>query len=476
MNLFQQYGIKEVADVVFYSITKIGDEEFYVPVLFLDTLKVTTLNQSASKVSAEGGYANKKLIGWNFGKDIKLTLEDALFSPASMSMLWGGDLQAKLSPYTSAIVKINLANKYGRLHYSTRAYSSPEFTDEEWDIIYKAVEIQKVPLSDDSTKKFWDFSGKAQDSDTPRFWKKYYVKDDPIIEQNRTELRKRYFQRSWAYDHEDELSKATLALTGSREDSEYGSIFNNSMAMPQIVINTIISFITEITRLGKIDTDYEDIEVVDRMEKCVVKSKNGLTISTVEQKKNLLKYYQNDRTSSYTIYYDAKTMQPLLNLSDNIINSWNTTTSDKFTIKTGTIYYKWSRTVKYKTQASDGILGKTLVIDAEQFPGLYKIVGETYIREQKTHKDQRYQFVINKAQVSNTTNIVLQADGEPTTFSMDIDVLNPLNGAMIELKQFDVDDDYIHGGTRIVPQNSDYTYTPTITEFKEAGFNNDEIY
>ena len=43
MNLFERYGIKEVADVVFYSITKVGDEEFYTPVLVLDTLKVSTI-------------------------------------------------------------------------------------------------------------------------------------------------------------------------------------------------------------------------------------------------------------------------------------------------------------------------------------------------------------------------------------------------------------------------------------------------
>ena len=52
MNLFQKYGIKEVADVVFYSITAIGDEEFYTPVLFLDTLKVSTLEKAAEKVEA----------------------------------------------------------------------------------------------------------------------------------------------------------------------------------------------------------------------------------------------------------------------------------------------------------------------------------------------------------------------------------------------------------------------------------------
>ena len=52
MNLFKQYGIKEVADVVFYSITKVGDEEFYTPVLVLDTLKVSTIEKSAEKVVA----------------------------------------------------------------------------------------------------------------------------------------------------------------------------------------------------------------------------------------------------------------------------------------------------------------------------------------------------------------------------------------------------------------------------------------
>ena len=65
MNLFQKYGIKEVADVVFYSINEIGDEVFYTPVLYLDTLKVSTIEKTAEKVDARGGYGNKKLITWN---------------------------------------------------------------------------------------------------------------------------------------------------------------------------------------------------------------------------------------------------------------------------------------------------------------------------------------------------------------------------------------------------------------------------
>ena len=55
-----------------------------------------------------------------------------------MSLIWGGELQAKLSPYTSAITKMMMANKYGKLNYSTKAYPSPVLTDEEWEIVFRS--------------------------------------------------------------------------------------------------------------------------------------------------------------------------------------------------------------------------------------------------------------------------------------------------------------------------------------------------
>jgi hypothetical protein len=138
MNLFQKYGIKEVADVVFYSMTKVGDEIIYTPVLYLDTLKVSTIEKTAEKVSAQGGKGNKKLVSWNYGKEFSLSLEDALFTPASMSMIWGGKLNSKLSIYTSTLAKANIANKYGSLHYSTKAYPSPALSEDEWKLVFKA--------------------------------------------------------------------------------------------------------------------------------------------------------------------------------------------------------------------------------------------------------------------------------------------------------------------------------------------------
>ena len=231
--------------------------------------------------------------------------------------------------------------------------------------------------------------------------------------------------------------------------------------------------LNEIDKIGTIETDIHDLEVIDRMEKCIVKNRKGLTINTLEQKQNLFKYYLDDKSSSYTIYYDAKTMLPLFRVIDGKIDM----DQENFTIKMGTVYYKWTRTVKYKESEDDAILGKTLVIDAETFPDAYKIVGETYIRNQKTGKDQRYQFIIHRANVSSDTSITLEAEGDPTTFSMQIDVLTPPNDIMMELKQYDVEDDPIEGGTRIVPQKSKYTYTPANVEYiEEVAEKNEEIY
>jgi hypothetical protein len=52
-------------------------------------LKVSTIEQTAEQVDARGGKGNPKLITWDYGKEITLTLEDALFSPKSMAIMLG---------------------------------------------------------------------------------------------------------------------------------------------------------------------------------------------------------------------------------------------------------------------------------------------------------------------------------------------------------------------------------------------------
>ena len=87
MNILDRYGIKEVADVTFYDINADGSPKR--PVLYLDTLKVTTIEQTAEETEARGGKGNAALIAWDYGKEINVTIEDALFSAKSMAIMFG---------------------------------------------------------------------------------------------------------------------------------------------------------------------------------------------------------------------------------------------------------------------------------------------------------------------------------------------------------------------------------------------------
>ena len=86
-SILDRYGIKEVADVTFYTIDSAGKPA--APVLYLDTLKVSTIEQTAESSDARGGKGNAALISWDYGKEITVTLEDALFSAKSMAIMFG---------------------------------------------------------------------------------------------------------------------------------------------------------------------------------------------------------------------------------------------------------------------------------------------------------------------------------------------------------------------------------------------------
>ena len=62
-NILEKYGIKEVADVMFYEIAANGKPG--APALYLDTLKVSTIEQTAEEAEARGGKGNPALIIWD---------------------------------------------------------------------------------------------------------------------------------------------------------------------------------------------------------------------------------------------------------------------------------------------------------------------------------------------------------------------------------------------------------------------------
>lgn len=93
-----RFGIKEVADVRFYEITAGADasaEAAYAaikgktPVIEFDTLKVSNIESTAENSDARGGKGNAALISWDYGREVTLTIEDALMSMECLSMLFG---------------------------------------------------------------------------------------------------------------------------------------------------------------------------------------------------------------------------------------------------------------------------------------------------------------------------------------------------------------------------------------------------
>ena len=263
-NILDTYGIKEVADVTMYEIVDNAGVISYKPVLFLDTLKVSTIEQTAEQTSARGGKGNPELIIWDYGKEITLNLEDALFSPQSMNIMLGGMEGGKL-------------------------------------------------------------------------------------------------------------------------------------------------------------VDMDTVTSVNRMQK--VEIKETTTVPSGDEK-----WYS---TADFSLL-EAGT-----------------------TVNAGTFVYQEKPTA---------VTGKTINITAANFPGTYRIVGETYARSQKTGKDEYFQFEIPKAKMGAENTITLEAEGDPTVFNMTMKVLRPDDGVMMKLTQFNLDETPVtkHTVTFDVTTNaSDLTITTT---------------
>ena len=91
--ILDKYAIKEVADVMFYELDSKGAPS--APVLYLDTLKTSTLSQSSEVVDARGGKGNVKILSWDTNKELTIEMEDAVFSAKSLQIMFGGDMIVK---------------------------------------------------------------------------------------------------------------------------------------------------------------------------------------------------------------------------------------------------------------------------------------------------------------------------------------------------------------------------------------------
>ena len=86
-----KYGIREICDVVLRAKArmKVGKKVFYKdePVIYFDSLKTSSMEGAATTVYAQGGRGNSRLIAWEGERTVTFTMEDALISKLSLSIL-----------------------------------------------------------------------------------------------------------------------------------------------------------------------------------------------------------------------------------------------------------------------------------------------------------------------------------------------------------------------------------------------------
>lgn len=262
VNIFEKYGIKEVANVYFEALEKdtANGIEAGDIVLFLDTLKVSTIETTAENVAAQGGWGNPKLVMWDYGKEINLTLEDALISLESLRFMLGGAIRRSAS---ETEVSVSLSEQG------------------------KVAEEDKLPD---------------------------------------------------LYDH----------------------LTNKKITAP---------------------SEYRWI---------------NMTQGTRGNEKNF----------------------------EAAVND--------------TVRVFWTQKVTQEDAAVE------VTISPNTFPGTYKVVGDTFMRSEKTSKDEAFQFVIGKAKVLSEVTITLEAEGDPSTFEMQLNVLRSENergeNEMMKLIRYSADE------------------------------------
>lgn len=91
-----RFGVREICDVVLKRKYPGYFGGLWLdtgaPVFYFDTLKTSSLEGAATTVYATGGRGNPRLVAWEGDKTVTFTMEDALISPQTFSILSGAGL------------------------------------------------------------------------------------------------------------------------------------------------------------------------------------------------------------------------------------------------------------------------------------------------------------------------------------------------------------------------------------------------
>lgn len=484
MNIFEQYGIKEVADVCLYAIElDENDDEIYVPVLYLDTLKISTVEETAEQTSARGGLGNPELIIWDYGKEITVTLEDALYSPASQGMTWGGKFGTKkFTLYGEVgIQNLNEEMRVVPCHFIIDSFSDFEIIKNvySWNVCINIVStdntvrerIENVPLYYNLKEQKWSFSEEDYVVDEVLLGD---IDGDGVVTVSDTKLLGLYLLNPTSFPlTEKQLIAADIDQNGeinSDDLASLGNIVGNLIPGGSAPTKKIYYSLTKESfgiappqeAIYQIDHALNNVYYLDRIEKC--RASQTFVIDTdVNTLHGNYRYLEKYAHSELTVFIDPRTMQPYEPNTDTYTRKNGQVVNGNLRIiKQHEIYYKWTR-----SKAIDNTsLGHQIVVDAIHFPGTYRLVGETYSRSRKTGKDQRFQFEIPLCKMGTENSFTLEAEGDPTTFNMTLKVLRREDGVMMKLTQYSVEnakyDGYISDSTNVIPNAEVLPEDPTI--------------
>lgn len=136
-------------------------------------------------------------------------------------------------------------------------------------------------------------------------------------------------------------------------------------------------------------------------------------VTTVEEQNSFLR-------GQLWAYVNPRTMKPY---------------SDDYWFHQGEPYLIKSLTLATKEQKPKA---KKITLKVGTWPGMYMLVGETWIRDKDTGKDERMQIRIPYCKVKSDNSLQLEAGGEPVTFNLELEVAKSSNNSIIEITTYDV--------------------------------------
>ena len=176
-------------------------------------------------------------------------------------------------------------------------------------------------------------------------------------------------------------------------------------------INEMIYFI-----LTKYEQDIISIETSRR----IAPSSGNATVNSGETEIEVYDKDDKERQNDGKLwcYINPRTMKPYL---------------DDYWFHENEPYYIKSLTLVDNNKELDA---KKITVRSDVWPGMYMMVGETYIRNRDTGDDEHLQLVIPQAKVKSEQSLTLQPDGEPTVFNMNLEVAQPKSKVMMEINTY----------------------------------------